>query len=68
LWQGSVAAQQNSGGSGNLLADLISAAINQVVNQSSDHAHAVSRLANEQFAVQGHGLLYGPYHPKYGNQ
>jgi hypothetical protein len=68
LWQGSLMAQDNSGGSGNILGDLIAAAVEQAINKSSDHAHAVSRLANAQLAIKDHGLLYGPYHPKYGGQ
>jgi hypothetical protein len=65
LWEGKVKAQENSGGSGNILADLIVSAVSQVANQSTDHAHEVARLANVQFAVEGQGLLYGPHHPKY---
>jgi hypothetical protein len=65
LWEGTVAAQQNSGGSGSILADVIAAALEQVISKSTDHAHDVSRVANAQFAIKDHGLLYGPYHPKY---
>jgi hypothetical protein len=65
LWSGMVTAQQNSSGSGNILADLISAAIVQAINKSTDHAHDVAHLANAQFAVKNRGLLYGPYHPKH---
>jgi hypothetical protein len=65
LWEGTVTAVESSS-SGNILADLITAAVEQVVNKSMDHAHDVSRIANSQFAITDHGLLYGPYHPKYG--
>jgi len=68
LWAGKVFAQQNSGGSGNIFADLISAAIMQAINKSTDQAHDVAHLANAQFAVRNRGLLYGPHHPKYGKQ
>ena len=68
LWQGTVAAQQNSNGSGNLLADLVTAALDQIINNAADHAHEVSRLANAQFGVKKHGLLLGPRHPKFGTE
>jgi hypothetical protein len=59
-------AQSGSGGSGNILADMISAAIIQAINSKTDAAHAVSRLANVNlFYTKDHGLLYGPYSPKY---
>jgi hypothetical protein len=66
LWEGTVAAKENSPSSGNILADLLSAPLMQAVNQSLDHAHDVARTANAQFAVKDHGLLFGPYHPKFG--
>jgi hypothetical protein len=65
LWEGEGIAQQNSG-SGNILVDLISAAITQAVNASTDAAHPVCRIANAKlFYPKGQGLLYGPYHPEY---
>jgi len=66
LWAGQLSAQENSGGSGNPLADVIAAMLQQAINQSTDHAHELARTANVQFAIKDHGLLYGPYHPKYG--
>jgi hypothetical protein len=66
LWEGHGAAQQGSGGSGNILGDLISAAITQALNKHSDRAHQVSRLANANlFFPEDTGLPYGPYSPKY---
>jgi len=65
LWEGTATAQQNSGGSGNIFADLIAAAITQAVNSSTDQAHEVSHLANTMLLTpKDHGLLYGPYYPK----
>jgi hypothetical protein len=65
LWEGEGMAQQNSA-SGNILADLISAAITQAVNASTDAAHPVCRIANANlFFLKDQGLLYGPYHPKF---
>lgn len=66
LWQGRGFAQQASSGTGNLLGDLIAAAINQAINKKSDYAHNVSRLANANlFYPDSTGLPYGPYSPKY---
>lgn len=66
LWEGRGMGQSNSSGSGSILADLISAAIVQAINSKTDPAHNVSRLANVNlFYTKDHGLLYGPYNPKY---
>ena len=65
LWEGTVNVQQSSGGSGNGIADLVAAVIAQVVNSSTDHAHAISSQANFQlFTTKDHGLLDGPYYPE----
>jgi hypothetical protein len=67
LWEGAGAAQQNSGGSGNILADLIAAAISQAISSSTDAAHDTCGPANTSlFCSKNVGLLYGPYSPKYG--
>jgi hypothetical protein len=65
LWRGHALAQQNSnGGSGNLLADLIGAAITQIINSKTDPGHQVSRLANMQlFATPKREIPPGPYLP-----
>ena len=65
LWEGTATAQQNSGGSGNIFADLIVAAVDQAINSSTDQAHDVSRMANTLLLTpKDRGLLYGPYYPK----
>ncbi len=67
LWEGVGMAQQNSGGSGNILADVIAAAITQAINSGTDSAHGICRAANVSlFYTKDHGLLYGPYSPEYG--
>ena len=68
LWQGTGAAEQRgSGGSGNLLANLIAAAVTQAINSKTDRAHQVSRLANANlFYPKDTGLPYGPYSPLFG--
>ena len=64
LWEGTVTVQQSSS-SGNLLADLVVAAVDQVINSSTDQAHEMSSMANAQLLMtKDHGLLYGPYFPK----
>ncbi len=66
LWEGTGMAQQNSGGSGNIFADLIAAAITQAVNSGTDSAHDCCRPANTSlFYTKNYGLLYGPHHPEY---
>ena len=65
LWEGAGMAQQNSGGSGNILADLISAAVTQAINSGTDAAHASCRPANVAlFYTKNFGLLPGPYKPE----
>jgi len=66
LWEGHGLAQQGSNGSGNLLGDLIAAAITQAINKKTDRAHQVSRIANANlFFPEQTGLPYGPYSEKY---
>ncbi len=65
LWEGHGMAQNQTNGSGNILADIIAAAIVQAINSKTDVAHTVSRTANiDLFYPQGRGLLLGPYSPK----
>jgi hypothetical protein len=68
LWEGTLAAQDSSGSSGSILADLIGAFIMQVAGQATDHAHDVAAIANAQLAIKGRGLLHGPYSPRYGQE
>jgi hypothetical protein len=66
IWEGKAQAADNSGGSGNIIVDLVAAAATQAVNTSIDHAHQVSRTANSTlFMRKNYGLLYGHYHPEY---
>jgi hypothetical protein len=69
LWEGRGAAQQNSSGSGNILGDVIAAALTQAVNSGTDAAHGVCDQANHDlFHRKDHGLLYGPYSPEFGKE
>lgn len=67
LWEGRIAMQHNSNsGSGNLIAAVVSAAITQVINSSTDAAHQLSGPANVLlFGKRDQGILYGPYHPRH---
>jgi hypothetical protein len=66
LWEGRGFAQQSGNGSGSLLADMVAAAISQVINKKTDTAHNVSRVANATlFLPDDTGLPYGPYSPRY---
>ena len=66
LWQGRATAQNGSSGSGNILADLVAAAITQAINSKTDAAHAICPQANTLlFDAKDRGLPYGPYSPKY---
>ena len=69
LWEGAAQVQQNSSGSGNPLADLISAALTQAINSGTDAAHSLCEPVNRNlFYTKNHGLLYGPYHPEFGKE
>lgn len=64
LWEGTANVQQSSS-SGNLIADLIVAAVDQAINSSTDQAHGLSHQVNIKLLMtKDHGLLYGPYFPK----
>lgn len=64
LWEGFAVAQESSS-SGNLIGDLIVAAVDQAINSSTDQAHNLGAQVNqEMFTTKDQGLLYGPYFPK----
>lgn len=64
IWEGKSRAEQSSS-SGNIIADLIVAAVDQAINSSTDHAHQLSGMANVLLLVpKDHGLLFGPYYPQ----
>ena len=66
LWEGRGYAEQGSGNSGNILANLVAAAVTQAINKKTDRAHEVSRVANVNlFDPEATGLPYGPYSAKY---
>ena len=64
LWEGTGNVQQNSS-SGSVLVDLVTAAVDQAINSSTDTAHDLAHQVNSQMLMtKDHGLLYGPYYPK----
>jgi len=66
LWEGRADAVEGSGGSGNLFADMIIAAVEQVADTVGDQAHDLSRRANVLMVFDEHdGLLFGPYSPRF---
>ncbi|NBV87052.1 MAG: hypothetical protein EBS01_12510 [Verrucomicrobia bacterium] len=67
LWEHSALVQQSSSGNDNLIANMITAAVSQVVNSKADYAHNFCPMANQLlFATPGKGLLFGPRHALYG--
>jgi len=69
LWSGRAAsAESSNNGRGNFLDMVISAAFDQIANVLSDKAYDVGKNVNHQMLSAGRkkGLLYGPYHSKYG--
>jgi hypothetical protein len=67
IWQGVGIAQSNSGNSGGgIVGALVTAAIVQAINASTDPAHGLSATANfSLFNMQNRELPFGPYHPHY---
>jgi len=71
LWSGAKILQQsNNSNSGSLLGMLISAAVNQVVNDLSDASYALTGTVSQQLLGAGSpgGILYGPRSPHYAQQ
>lgn len=70
LWHGSAMASSAEQQSNNnsLIGMLVTAVINQVVHTLADHSHDIANITSQRLLSSGHpgGLLYGPYHPKYG--
>lgn len=71
LWTGSASASSEEGGNnsgGGLLGALITAAVKQVINSSTDAGHPIAGITSARLLSAGHpaGLLYGPRSPKYG--
>ncbi|WP_277186656.1 DUF799 domain-containing protein [Caballeronia sp. BR00000012568055] len=74
LWSGSATANGSEAGAnvavggGSLIGVLVSAAVSQVVNASTDKSYTVAALTSQRLLSAGgaNTLLYGPRSPKYG--
>src|SRR5450830_500760 len=71
LWTGSARASSEEGNNnsgGSLVGMLITAAVKQVINSSTDAAHPIAGITSARLLSAGQrtGLLYGPRNPKYG--
>jgi hypothetical protein len=66
LWQSSASVNESSSrGNSNLVGMLISAAVTQVINTSSDRLRALAATANQRMVNnRSNGLLMGPRHPE----
>ncbi|MHC8361521.1 DUF799 domain-containing protein [Pseudomonas sp. LS2P72] len=71
LWTGSARASSAEGGNnggGGLVGMLITAAVKQIINSSTDAGHPIAGVTSARLLSAGQpaGLLYGPRSPKYG--
>ena len=71
LWTGVARASSEEGNSnaGGIVGMLITAAVKQVINSSTDAAHTIAGVASARLLSAGQrtGILYGPRSPKYGS-
>lgn len=68
IWQGTQAVSQGSGGGGDPIAMLITAAVTQMINTMVDYTHDLSRVANHTMIYDANqGFLAGPYLPPQEN-
>jgi len=68
IWQGTQAVSQGSGGGGDPIAMLITAAVAQIINTMVDYTHDLSRAAHYGMIYNTEqGFLAGPYLPPQGN-
>ena len=57
---------KSSGGSGNIIADLVSAAVTAAINNTRSDYTPVAQFANNAaLLVDGQGVPYGPYSPSF---
>ena len=70
LWQGAASASSNEGNNnsgGGLIGMLVTAAVKQIINSSTDASHPLAGVANVRLLSAGvpNGLLYGPRSERY---
>jgi len=73
LWQGSASASNKEGNNnsgGGLIGILVTAAVSQIINSTTDASHPIASLANVRLLSGGgdNGLLYGPRSSRYLTQ
>lgn len=71
LWTGTATASSDEGGNnsgGGLIGMLITAAVKQIINSSTDAGHPIAGVASQRLLSAGQpaGLLFGPRSPRYG--
>jgi hypothetical protein len=71
LWTGTATASSEEGNNngGGLIGMLITAAVKQIINSSTDAGHPIAGITSARLLSAGQpaGLLYGPRSPKYGS-
>ncbi len=70
LWRGEASANSNEGGNnsgGGLIGALVTAAVKQIINSTTDASHPMAGVASNRLLSAGGagGLLYGPRSEKY---
>ncbi|MDY0273108.1 MAG: DUF799 domain-containing protein [Advenella sp.] len=72
LWEGSATASstEQSSSSANPIALLLQAAINQIINTTTNRSHSIAQISNHRLlhASSPNGLLYGPRSEHYGKK
>lgn len=73
LWEGKASASSNEGGNnggGGLIGALVTAAVKQIINSSTDASHPIAGVANVRLLSAGgpNGMLYGPRSERYQTQ
>jgi hypothetical protein len=70
LWTGTATASSDEGNNsgGGLIGMLITAAVKQIINSSTDAGHPIAGITSQRLLSAGQpaGLLYGPRSPRYG--
>lgn len=71
LWTGTATASSEEGNNngGGLIGMLVTAAVKQIINSSTDAGHPIAGITSARLLSAGQpaGLLYGPRSPKYGS-
>ena len=68
LWSGYGSVSMGNNQNNHIIAALVVAVVTQVINTLSERAHEAGRAASYQMLASGkrNGILFGPYHPRFG--